>query len=135
VVYPLLIAGGGAVRKAGWRRVCAPCLVVVSGAAVRRVLSRMIARQRPPGKAWLTVPEGYSLPSMHTTLAALAAGAGVRSPGLRGAPGRAAPMLAATCVGTGRVYLSVHWPADVVADWLFAEGWLCLIGPGGRDAN
>ena len=23
----------------------------------------------------------------------------------------------------------------VVAGWLFAEGWLCLIGPGGRDAS
>jgi membrane-associated phospholipid phosphatase len=135
VVYPLLIAGGGAARKAGWRRACTPCLMVVSGAAARRVLSRMIARQRPPAEAWLSVPEGYSLPSKHTTLAALAAGAGVRTLGLRGAPARAAPLLAAAFVGAGRVYLGVHWPADVVAGWLFAQGWLCLIGPAGRDAN
>ncbi len=130
VVYPVLMAGGGAARRAGWQRACVPCLVVVTGAAARRRLSRVIARQRPPAEAWLTVPEGYSLPSKHTTLAALAAGACVRALGLRGAPARAAPLLAAACVGASRVYLGVHWPADVVVGWLFAEGWLRLVAPG-----
>jgi membrane-associated phospholipid phosphatase len=134
VVYPLLaLAGVGAAPRIGWRRACAPCLVVASGAFARRRLSRVIARPRPPEEAWLAVPEGFSLPSKHTTLAALAGGAGMRTLGLPGAADRAWPLLASAVVGTSRVYLGVHWPADVVAGWLFAEGWLRLIGPGGRE--
>jgi membrane-associated phospholipid phosphatase len=128
VVYPLLGAVGAA-RREGWRAACAPCLVVASGAAARRRLSRVIARQRPPAEAWLSEPEGFSLPSKHTTLAALAAGTCVYALGVRGAAARAAPVLAAAAVGTSRVYLGVHWPADVVAGWLFAEGWLRLTAP------
>jgi undecaprenyl-diphosphatase len=133
VVYPVLIAAGAAARKSGWQRAYAPCLVVGSGAAARQILSRVIARQRPPAEAWLTTPEGYSLPSKHTTLAVMAVGACVRALGIRGAAAQAAPLLTAVGVGASRVYLGVHWPADVVAGWLFAEGWLCLVGAGGSD--
>jgi len=127
VVYPLLVAGG-AIRQSDWQRRYLSCLAVVTGAVVRRRLSRVIARQRPPADAWLIAPEGYSLPSKHTTLAALAAGAGVHALDVRGGTARAAPLLAAACVGASRVYLGVHWPTDVVAGWLFAEGWLRLTG-------
>ena len=80
VVYPL-VAAAGAARRDGWRGACLPFLVVASGAAARRRLSRVIGRQRPPAEAWLSEPEGFSLPSKHTTLAALAAGACVRALG------------------------------------------------------
>ena len=130
VAYPVLvITSAVGVRRASWRYAAMPGLVI-TGAAARRMLSRMIARPRPPAEAWLAEPEGYSLPSKHTTLAALAAGACARSLGLRGAPVRAALLLAAAGVGVSRVYLGVHWPTDVAAGWLFAEGWLYLTAPG-----
>jgi membrane-associated phospholipid phosphatase len=130
VVYPMLaLAGIRAARHGGWWQVGVPCATVVGGAAVRRRLSRVVARERPPAEAWLIEPEGYSLPSKHTTLAVLAVGASVRAAGKRGAPAQAATLLAAACIGVSRVYLGVHWPADVVAGWLFAEGWLKLTYP------
>jgi membrane-associated phospholipid phosphatase len=130
VVYPVLaFAGVAAARKGKRWRAGVPFLVVAGGAAVRRRLSQVIARPRPPAAAWLIEPEGFSFPSRHTTLAALAAGAGVRALGFRGVPAQAASLLAAAGIGASRVYLGVHWPTDVAAGWLFAEGWLSLAHP------
>jgi membrane-associated phospholipid phosphatase len=128
VVYPVLALAGAsaAVRQGGWWRAAVPCLAVAGGAQVRRRLSRVIARQRPPADAWLIEPEGFSLPSKHTTLAVLAAGATAGALGIRGAPAQTATVLAAAGIGASRVCLGVHWPGDVVAGWLFAEGWLRL---------
>ena len=132
VIYPLLVVTSvAAVRRAGWRHAAVPGLVI-SGAVARQMLSRLIGRPRPPAEAWLIMPEGYSLPSKHTTLAALGAGACVRALGVRGAPAHVVPALAAVGVGVSRVYLGVHWPADVVAGWLFAEGLLFLTAPADR---
>lgn len=127
VVYPVLaIAGLTAARQGRWWRAGVPCLVVAGGTVARRRLSRVIARQRPPAVAWLIEPEGFSLPSKHTTLAVLTAGATAAALGARGTSVRAITLMAAAGIGASRVCLGVHWPSDVAAGWLFAEGWLCL---------
>jgi membrane-associated phospholipid phosphatase len=113
-------------RRAGWRAAFLPGLTVASGAVARRRLSQLIARPRPPAAVWLAEPEGFSLPSKHTTLAVLTAGVCASSAGLRGAPRLFVPLVTAAGVGTSRVVLGVHWPSDVLAAWLFAEGWLGL---------
>ena len=113
-------------RRPGWRAAFLPCLVVAGGTVARRRLSQVIARPRPPAALWMAEPEGFSLPSKHTTPAALTAGACAASAGARGAPRLLVPLLAAAGVGTSRVFLGVHWPSDVLAAWLFAEGWLGL---------
>jgi hypothetical protein len=41
-------------------------------------------------------------------------------------------------MGASRVFLGVHWPTDILAAWLYAEGWLRLaelIGVGARDGT
>lgn len=125
-VFPIAAATAIAARRAGWRQACVPGLTVASGAAVRRLLSRAIARPRPPAALWLAEPEGFSMPSKHTSLAALTAGACAGSVTAGGLGRHAAPLLAAAGVGASRIYLGVHWPSDVLAAWIFAEAWLHL---------
>jgi membrane-associated phospholipid phosphatase len=129
VVYPGLAAAGAVsawAYRSGWRAAVGPTVVVASGAMARHLLSQALARSRPPAEAWLVQPQGFSLPSRHVTLAALAAGASCRAFGVPGLPGKAVPLLAAGGVGVSRVCLGVHWPGDVLVAWLFAESWLRL---------
>ncbi|GAA5076780.1 phosphatase PAP2 family protein [Thermocatellispora tengchongensis] len=96
--------------------------VVCASGAVRRLCCELVRRPRPPQCARLAPAEGYSLPSKHTALAVLAAGAIVRAAGLP-APARwTVPAAAGVTVGLCRVALGVHWPADVIAGLGFGLG-------------
>lgn len=115
--------------RTSWWQAASPLLTISSGSAVRRRVARIVARPRPPSGAWLTEPEGFSLPSKHTAVAALSAGACARALSPH-SHGYATSTVAALVVGGSRVYLGVHWPGDVVTGWLFAIGWLRLTDPG-----
>jgi membrane-associated phospholipid phosphatase len=117
-----------AVYRTGWRAGFGPSLTVAAGMVARRKLSSAVARQRPPAAMWLAEPEGFSLPSRHTALAALTAGACFSALGAGRVTSHVAALVAAAAVGASRVCLGVHWPSDVLAGWLFAAGWLELYG-------
>ncbi len=109
-------------RRSSW----VPGLTVITGMAARRRLAQVVARPRPPETIWMAEPEGFSLPSKHTSLAVLTAGACANAVGAGPLLSNGAAITAGAAVGGSRICLGVHWATDVLAAWLFAAGWLAL---------
>nr|WP_257019710.1 phosphatase PAP2 family protein [Streptomyces sp. TLI_235] len=107
----------------------APLGWLATGQLLRALIMHATGRPRPPAEGWAVTASGFSFPSGHTFTSATAFGllawAVCRLPTAR--RGWAAALLGlAALVGLSRVYLSVHWPLDVLGGWLLAAGWLAL---------
>lgn len=121
-VKSVLIAGIGGVADAVSRRL--PLTALFAGAAAAAgsfaasLLKLVVDRPRPGGDALVAVPASSSFPSGHAATAfAAAAAVGFVYPRLR------LPMFVlAALVALSRVYLGVHYPADVLAGALLGLG-------------
>lgn len=98
-----------------------------------RLIKHLIERDRPPELAHLVDAGGYAFPSGHSAQAVACYGAlaiivavtsGKRNVQTGAMIGAATIALA---VGASRLYLGVHWPADVLVGWLVGIGWLTLL--------
>jgi len=136
VVLPALIAVGAVTARPGrdiTRRLGSGLLlslVASAGVLVEIRINALIGRARPPIADWAGAAGGPAFPSGHTTAATLFAGAcawALVSRVRAGWPRRAiwaGAAIYAAAVGWSRVWLGVHWPADVVGGWLFGIAWL-----------
>ena len=132
LVFISLAVGGWLALKRRWRSVLAMAATIIPGVLLSFGLKRLFSQPRPELIADVTQTFTSSFPSSHAmaSLIVYLALADVisRQPGARAVRHYLLFMaLAASFIaGFSRLYLSVHWPSDVLAGWTAGAAWLAL---------
>jgi undecaprenyl-diphosphatase len=136
VLVPLAVVCCLVLVRAGLRREALSVAVSLAGAMlISDAVKLLVSRPRPPVEH-LQAVTGSSFPSGHATqasafwfsLALALQTAGVAPLLKRAVTGLALVLVAA--VALSRVYLGVHYPADVVAGVLLGTGWAVFVARG-----
>jgi undecaprenyl-diphosphatase len=133
VLVPLAVVCCLVLVRAGLRReACAVALSLAGAMLISDVVKLLVSRPRPPVEHLQSVT-GSSFPSGHATQASafwfslvLALRATRATPMLLRAAGALALALV-VAVALSRVYLGVHYPADVIAGVLLGTGWAVFV--------
>mgnify|MGYP001073495151 FL=1 len=131
-VLTLVVAAAFALQ--GRRTTALMLIVAVLGAAGLGSLVKLVfMRARPAVHALIEMPESYSFPSGHAItsfafFATLAFLAVLHRSSLRRALVYVSCCaVAAAAIALSRVYLGVHYFADVVGSWLLGSAWLAFV--------
>jgi undecaprenyl-diphosphatase len=133
VLVPLALVCCAWLLRAGQRSDALAIALSLGGAMLLwELVKSLVSRPRPPVEHLQAVTSS-SFPSGHATqssafwlslvLAVRASGAGRAARALVTAVAVAVVLV----VGASRVYLGVHYPADVVAGWLLGGGWAAFV--------
>jgi undecaprenyl-diphosphatase len=133
VLVPLAVACCVWLLRAGLRAQALAVALSLGGAmALWRLVKPLVARPRPPVEH-LQAVTGSSFPSGHATQASafwlslvLIVGAQGASQGMQ-RTAAALALLIVLLVAASRVYLGVHYPADVIAGMLLGGGWCVFV--------
>ena len=138
-LVPLALVCCVALVRVGLRREALAVAVSLAGAIlIYDVTKLLVSRPRPPLER-LQLVHGSSFPSGHAAQAGAFWCSLVLALGAAGAPRLAAGLFAAIAlvlvlaVAGSRVYLGVHYPADVVAGVLLGAGWAAFVSRSLRD--
>ncbi|WP_134116632.1 phosphatase PAP2 family protein [Kribbella kalugense] len=129
-----LVALGLWIRTRRWQPPALLALGMGGAGALTYILKVLIGRHRP-GAGFVLGPidTGFSFPSGHTLsstvffalLAAIVWSAEVRRTSKIAAVVSA--VVLSLAMGMSRIYLGYHWGTDVLAGWIVAVTWLCLL--------